>query len=177
MVREMCNVETTLLIINVYFVVITELQPSSACEGINNIIKSSPPSGACRTKKSNSMYCDILTCSTNHWNLVMVFYACDKIGVITVMDRIDEDRVLVNETFPSDSQVQELKYSVHNQIGKITLNSRVVTNGQNTYYLLSLEAPILNISFPMTGIPIQCDVKSTLLHIGLLTHENQEGGG
>ena len=130
---------------------ITEQQPLSGCDGINNLINSSSTVEICRPEMSNSVYCNVLTCSTIGWSLSLLFQACDRTAMLNVTDRTSG--VIFSETFTSGSQPQELNHILGNQTGSINLTSRVV---EESHYLVSLDAPLLNISFPMTAVPVEC---------------------
>ena len=128
---------------------ITEQQPSSSCEGINNLINFSSTVEICRAEK-----CEILICSTNNWTLSLLFRACNRESVFNVTDRTRGDSV--SATIPSGSELHEVNHTLGNNDGNIQLISRVVTSGQNEYFVVSLEAPLFNISIPMTAIPVEC---------------------
>ena len=128
---------------------ITEQQPSSSCEGINNLINFSSTVEICRAEN-----CEILACSANNWSLGLLFRACNRENVLNVTDRTRGD--IVSTTIASGSQLHEVNHTLGNNDGKIQLISRVVTSGQNEYFLISLEVPLFNISIPMTAIPVEC---------------------
>ena len=132
-------------------------QPSSGCEGISNLINSSSTVEICGTEDSTSSeFCDVLTCSTSDWSLVLSFHGCYREFMLNVTD--DRDNVSIYKVFPSKEQLQELNHTLGNQTGIISLTSRVVASDHKMYYLVTLDSPLFNISFPMTAIPVECTI-------------------
>ena len=70
----------------------------------------------------------------------------------------NRDNVSIYEVFPSKEQLQELNHTLGNQTGIISLTSRVVASDHKMYYLVNLDSPLFNISFPMTAIPVECPI-------------------
>ena len=80
----------------------------------------------------------------------------------------NRDNVSIYEVFPSKEQLQELNHTLGNQSGIISLTSRVVASDHKMYYLVTLDSPLFNISFPMTAIPVECPISGKckqLVHI------------
>ncbi len=137
-----------LLELSIFCLVITEQQPSSLCDGVNNFIHFSA------TCSINSNTCDILTCSTSDWSLSLSIDSCNREVTLNVTDYDEEEEV--SETFTSQVYAQELNHTHNNQTGIISLTTRVVPNEQKLFYLLTIESVLFNLSFPTTAIPVEC---------------------
>ncbi len=146
------------------FLVITHLQPSTSCEGIENLIQSSGP---CSVMMLDSL-CNTAFCSTTDWSVMLLFQACDKQGMLSLTDKSNGASAKVS--FGSDPQVQELNHTLGNVSDTASMSTRIVSSAQMFYYLVSLDAPLFNISFPMTAIPLQCPHNTGiyLLHINTI---------
>ena len=138
------------------FAVIREQKPSSACEGLNNFIKiSSASTTNCTVRANSSEYCDAMVCSSASWRLVLTLQHCERTGFLEVTNRTSE--MMDTLSFGSNLTTQSLSYKLPDVSQNITLTSRVVPRGRKYYYLLHLDAPLLNISLPMMAIPVQCN--------------------
>ena len=156
MVRELHDVN--IISLQYFFnAAITKQQPSSACQGFSNLINSSSTVEICDTEDSTSSeFCDVLTCSTSDWSLALSFQGCYREVMLNVTD--NRDNVSIYEVFPSKEQLQELNHTLGNKTGIISLTSRVVASDDKMYYLVNLDSPLFNISFPMTAIPVECPI-------------------
>ena len=145
MVRELHDVN--IISLQYFFnAAITKQQPSSGCEGISNLINSSTVE-ICDTEDSTSSeFCDVLTCSTSDWSLVLSFQGCYREVMLNVTDK--KDNVSIYEILPSEDKLQELNHTLGNQTGIISLTSRVVASDHKMYYLVTLDSPLFNIFFP-----------------------------
>ena len=99
-------------------------------------------------------------CSTANWSLEVVLQPCNGQGIVNVTEKTNVTGTIHGSSrllnFSSNYVVQQLSHSLGSFTGNITLNSRVELSNHTQYYLISLEAPLLNISFPMTAIPVEC---------------------
>ncbi len=147
-IKSFSSIAANLLLeLSIFCLVIIEQQPSSLCDGVNNFIHFSA------TCSINSSTCDILTCSTSDWSLSLSIDGCNREVTLNVTDYDEEE---VSKIFTSQVYAQELNHTHNNQTGRITLTSRVVRNGDHFYNLLSIHAPLFNLSFPTTAIPVEC---------------------
>ena len=96
-----------------------------------------------------------MVCSTASWRLVLTLQHCERTGVVEVTNRTSE--MMDTLSFGSNLTTQSLSYKIQEVFQNITLTSRVVPSRRKYYYLLHLDSPLLNISLPMTAIPVQCN--------------------
>ena len=143
--------------------VITKQQPSNSCVGLQNFISTPALEQTCNVMETNNSYsssCEVVMCSTANWSLEVVLQPCNNQGIINVTEKTNMTGKIYGSSrllnFSSNFLVQQLSHSLGSYTGNITLNSRVELSNQTHYYLISLEAPLLNISFPMTAIPVEC---------------------
>ena len=135
---------------------ITEQQPSSICEGLSNLINVSSTQEMCRVEKNNrTEECDALTCNaTSDWILDMSFNSCPGEVTLNLTDLGTNESF--SETFSSSDHVQEYNFTLMNVTGSVRLTSRVVPDQGRFYFLVEAESTLLNLSFPVTPVPVEC---------------------
>ena len=135
--------------------VITEQQPSSICEGLSNIVNISSAQENCIVEKDKrTTVCEALTCSTNDWIMILSFNSCLQEVTLNLMDLGSNKNF--SESFLSSDHVQEFNITLMDKTGSISLTSRLVPDQGKFYFLVELESSLLNLSFPVTPVPVTC---------------------
>ena len=134
---------------------ITEQQPFSICEGLSNLINISSTPEKCRVEKNKSTaLCEAVTCNTSDWVMVMSFNSCLQVVTLSLTDLGSSTSFC--EIFSSREYIQKLMYNITNETGSVCLTSRVVSDKGKLNFLVSLESFLLNLSFPVTPVPVAC---------------------
>lgn len=140
------------------FIVYNDQQPATACQGLGNLLQSSFNMAVCQVHKLHSLYCDTVLCNTSDWRLELFLQHCYEYGRLTVEDKTRNNTTFIN--FTSNFTIQTLNHMLGNTTGNITLTSAIGHSTQSSYYLIALQAPLFNLTYPETAIPIQCSRKN-----------------
>lgn len=140
-------------------IVITQQQPSNACDGLRTLINSSSIPSICDKED-----CDFVNCSTGNWSLSLSFDDCGEDVTLSVTD--DSWEIILS----SGEYEQELNHTYNSRSGSIALTLNVVTYGQKMYYLLAINFPLFNFSFPATAIPVECPLGGKYLLTNLYVY-------
>ena len=132
---------------------ISEQQPSSICEGLFNLVNTSSTQEKCRVLKKNSTaLCEAVTCNTSDWVMVMSFNSCQQIVTLSLTGLGSNNSF--SSIFSFSEYVEILNYTITNKVGSVYVTTRVVPDKGKLYFLVALESSLLNLSFPVTAVPV-----------------------
>ena len=134
---------------------ITEQQPSSICEGLFNLVNTSSTQEMCRVEKNKSTaLCEAVTCNTSDWVMVMSFNSCQQKVTLSLTNLASNNSFSLIISF--SEYVQKFNHTITNKAGSVCLTPRVVSDHGKFYFLAELESSLLNLSFPVTPVPVAC---------------------
>ncbi len=135
--------------------VVSQQQPQSVCEGLQNLLNTTLPAAV----NCAVISCVRVECLSSQELLKVSTSPCDNAS-LEVLVRAQDGTLLLNETLHSTEQPRELNYTTSpgGETQTLTAFVQVVSANGSMYYIVSLDSSN-GVQLPTTAIPVNCSGK------------------